>query len=1051
MNSPKSFLIIIFLLYSFLSLAQLSMLQEPSSYEIEQAPQWAKEMYSANPNVVEVDALYSEFYRGHIFEKNFHTQYYKRWRIMIGSNLNEDGTINLPSSFDLSIQQQQYEQKINDNVSRNLNWQLVGPLQVYNDDASISNDHTNVYCLDQSATDPNILFCGTEPGEIYKSTDGGVSWIVLSDAYGFGSIGAIEIDPINPDVIYAGGGAVWKSIDGGTTWNNILNDNSFWSTEILVNPSNPQIVLVTSYSGLYRSTDGGTSFTQLAGDECYDVKLMHGNNAILYLVKNNDVLIRSEFFKSIDYGATWTLKDNGWYLSTDPDRIDFGARLAVSPADPNRVYAYPVGEAKAGDIGFIGVYRSDDGGENWILPNGPPGGPYTSSHPNLARGWEGWDYHQGFYNCALLASSTDADQLLIGGLNLWRSDDGGYTFSVVGGYLQGTLSLHPDVQDVRETSAGTWVTNDGGIMISNDFFHTNMTHMAYGVHGTDYWGFGLGWNEEVMVGGAYHNGNTARTDNYGTGEFMQLGGGEASTGYVNPGRERTVYCSDLGTVKIPETIGGGSIIYSGLGLSPNESYWAANSSEMEFWPSCYNHIFLGNENKLWKSTDGGGAFNVVNEFGTNIDARVQHIEISRSNNQVMYVSQKPASGATGFLWKTDDGMNTWNQLTIPSAGSGGWRDRIILSLSATNEDSLWMAYPGAANGNKVFLTPDGGTTWLNLTTSMLDNEEVRYIIHQEGTNGGIYAFTNNAVYYRNNTMSDWVVANPGLPLYANCNIAHPFYRDGKIILATYGKGIYESEFYEPYQGGPIAQPTVDKLFSVCNNDTFYFNDYSILNHNGASWNWTFQNGTPATSTLRNPKVLFSSSGIATLTVTDANGNSDTKSISISITGASAVTIQETFETVFPPIDWTTVGLNSGTPIWAQTNEAGGYGLSTNSARADNYWNDLQGGYGDLRAFVDLSNVNESLLTFDVAYSQYSSGYSDTLEVLASTDCGATFTSLYFHGGDDLATAPDYQSDRFVPTNSQWRTDSVDLNAFLGEELVMIAFRNHGYWGSGHLH
>jgi hypothetical protein len=86
------------------------------------------------------------------------------------------------------------------------------------------------------------------------------------------------------------------------------------------------------------------------------------------------------------------------------------------------------------------------------------------------------------------------------------------------------------------------------------------------------------------------------------------------------------------------------------------------------------------------------------------------------------------------------------------------------------------------------------------------------------------------------------------------------------------------------------------------------------------------------------------------------------------------------------------------------------------------------------------------LQFDVAYARWGSGYSDTLEVLASTDCGASYQSLYLKGGSDLATSPDNQS-YFTPTPTEWRTDSIDLSAFSNEVNLQIAYRNIGRYGN----
>jgi hypothetical protein len=89
---------------------------------------------------------------------------------------------------------------------------------------------------------------------------------------------------------------------------------------------------------------------------------------------------------------------------------------------------------------------------------------------------------------------------------------------------------------------------------------------------------------------------------------------------------------------------------------------------------------------------------------------------------------------------------------------------------------------------------------------------------------------------------------------------------------------------------------------------------------------------------------------------------------------------------------------------------------------------------------------QPFLYFDVAYARWGSGYSDSLAVMISSDCGLTFEQVYLKGGTSLATSPDNQSS-FTPTAAQWRTDSVDLSAYLGQANLQVAFRNIGGWGN----
>ena len=242
--------------------------------------------------------------------------------------------------------------------------------------------------------------------------------------------------------------------------------------------------------------------------------------------------------------------------------------------------------------------------------------------------------------------------------------------------------------------------------------------------------------------------------------------------------------------------------------------------------------------------------------------------------------------------------------------------------------------------------------------------------------------------------------------------------------------------------------TFDKLKHdvYCEIDSFYFDDYSFLNHSNATWEWNFPTGLPSSSSLRNPIILFETEGIhlAILKITDQNGLIDYDSLTVELNFLDAPSIvEEGFENDFLPIAWSQKAeINAGS--WSVSNNIGGYSNSSHAALFDNFSIDSQGKNSDLMVNMNLNGTADLFLKFDIAYAQYDQTYSDTLSVLISNDCGATFTSLYKKGGQTLSTAPSNQ-ELFVPTSNQWRTDSLNISNYQGD--IIVSFRNKGHFGN----
>ena len=238
--------------------------------------------------------------------------------------------------------------------------------------------------------------------------------------------------------------------------------------------------------------------------------------------------------------------------------------------------------------------------------------------------------------------------------------------------------------------------------------------------------------------------------------------------------------------------------------------------------------------------------------------------------------------------------------------------------------------------------------------------------------------------------------------------------------------------------------------NTCPNTPVNFTDSSI--YAPTSWSWVFQGGSPATSTLSNPSVFWNSPGTYSVQLTVSNtfsSSTKTKLSYITVAGPIALPLTEGFQSpAFLPVNWTRNNVYNDNIYWERVTGIGGYSTSTACARFDNFNVDAIGQRDEMRTpkYV-FSNVVSARLRFDVAYARFNAFYSDTLEVKLSTNCGASWTSIYLKGGTALATASDNAVSTFTPGSTQWRTDSINVSALTaGQNNVMFSFINRGHYG-----
>jgi Concanavalin A-like lectin/glucanases superfamily/PKD domain len=866
-----------------------------------QSPKFAKLIAGGSPNYYEVQKAFLEYEKANpekphqkINKKNNREEneeeenndpwrfFYQRWQSKVAGFVKSDGSI--MSVMDPSIQnyikegQAALKQQGANKLSTSPDWRLVGPNLVIDNGAV--NDHIcNVYCVDFNKTTTATGYAGTETGYIFKTTNYGDNWNLVGTAMVFGSgIRSIATDPGNADIVYAcGSNHIFKTTDGGLTWNIILTipngptGSQAWN--IRVNPVRTQTILVGSESGLYQSYDGGANFTLRLAGKVKGLQYKVGDTTQLFAFSMQPVATanyptgnyNSNIFKSYDGGKTFANKTAGVYTYNPAWKYNYLAtELTVTAANANVLYAIMGGDAvDASNVrtvsGEIYTLKSTDAGETWSFAKAPLAVPNMLVFPwqeaNFANG-----YWQGDYNTWIIANPLNADEVIVGGLTGYKSTNQGAAWSKVLGYssLYGT---HPDQQGFYMSGTDLWINCDGGLLKSTNFLSSQPQVKTNGLYASEIWGFGVGWNEDIITGGKYHNGNGAYYNGaYPDKTFIHLGGAESPTGYVSP-YNTNVYHSDINAYKLPATITGPLTGIAKPSKFPNESY-GYEWSNIIYHPNKSKTMFLGNGVDFWRSDDDGGSFSSLNIFSGN----VLDFDIALSDSNYVYVCTQDNK-----IWVSTNGGTSFANITgiVPNGIKS-------ISVNPVNPQECWVLIRGSGN---VYKTTNAGTLWTSVGGGNLAGKNGGDILVQaDATNATCYVMCNNGgIYYQNNsTAGNWVASNNNLPAAHAVRRIAPFYAKNKLYFASSGGGVWEHDFISNTL--PFANFSSDIQTVECATDVVNFYSYSIADESAgaAAYTWSFPGAASVDVTNpKNPKVTYSTLGNYDVSLTVKDGNNQT--------------------------------------------------------------------------------------------------------------------------------------------------------------------------------
>ena len=427
---------------------------------------------------------------------------------------------------------------------------------------------------------------------------------------------------------------------------------------------------------------------------------------------------------------------------------------------------------------------------------------------------------------------------------------------------------------------------------STRFFETKGEDRYDGIYASDYQGLGVGWNEDVMAAGRWHNGDVVHASTYGEGNSLHVGGVEIATGYVMRSNPWKVYFSDASTRIMPREMDGRVEEHYGPWFTGVKPYEALRiNGEIATDPRYALRVFLQdmtNPQEGYLSYDEGASFQKA--FDSDGEEFYSY-EFARTDPNRVYIS------GTWNMWRSDDGGESFVQCSAqPLPQLDGNMHFTKLTVDPNNEDHvIYICHdlPGL-----VSETFDGGASWKPFDLGTLANKRIHQILLVGDEYNSCYVTTYDgaSVYFKDNTMQDFIDYSSGLNPGARISKLVPFYKDGVLRMAT-DQGLWEAPLYHQ-NFLPVPQPMALNLGSgdlTANpRKEVQFDSYSIVKQDDATqWEWSFspQPQYVSAPNVRNPRVVFGNAGSydVTLTITNAQGTaSRTIKNMITIHGATGI-------------------------------------------------------------------------------------------------------------------------------------------------------------------
>lgn len=615
-------------------------------------------------------------------------------------------------------------------------------------------------------------------GGLWRTQDGGEHWTAMGNGQ-LTSIGVTDVafHPTDSATLWMATGdgdfgdtrsiGVWTSADGGESW---VPTGLQWApfmgrtlTRILVHPTHPDTLWTASSLGVYCSVDGGNQWA----------RTLTGDIASLELDPSDpDHLLAGAFGNTVaeshDAGQTWTtqsLDGQSYGLS----RI----AMAFAPSAPDTVYALA---GRISDQGFGGLWQSADGGASWT----------QKAHPDDVPNLLGWtvggtdDGGQAWYDLTIAVHPDAADHVMVGGVNLWRSLDGGSEWNCAAHWYAGG-----DLPYAHADQHGIVFLDDGALLLANDGGAFLMN--ADGTEITDH-SAGLGIAQayradadplamDRFMAGTQDNGTFLKHD----GQWEHILGGDGFNCAFHDELQDVMYASLYYGQLFRSDDGGNAFkpIADNAGSGVNgQGAWLTPWATSPFNPDW----ILMAKDKVYRSTDRGEMWTALGDMP---GGKATALALAPSDAARIYVAKEHR------LFRSTDGQ-TFEELDLPNGFS--WIQDVMVAQD--DADHLWVALANYQETNKVLTSDDGGLTWTDISDG-LPPAPINCLVATAPDGGDLFAGTDVGVYHLAHAPgSPWERQSQGLPnvVVSDLDLHAP---SGRLVASTYGRGLYTLTLPDP--------------------------------------------------------------------------------------------------------------------------------------------------------------------------------------------------------------------------------------------------------------